>query len=123
MKQPQPFELKLVGGGSTGYGDYDEGHWEITNGKLSLYTDDCDESDETEDHQFEALLNALNATKAKFWTSDGDRAYGLELERDHYKAEVERLEKLKAAILDIASGKPLPQLIAQQAIKQYQPDL
>lgn len=99
-----PWHAKIVGGGPIGdTGDYNDGHWEITNGKQSFFTSDDDQSaasEETED-QWVQLIAALNDCKAKFWTKGDDNAHGLEMERDHYKAgiddkdkEIERLRRL-----------------------------
>lgn len=103
-----PWHAKIVGGGPIGdTGDYNDGHWEITNGKQSFFTSDDDQSaasEETED-QWVRLIAALNDSKAKFWTRGDDHAAGLEMERDYYKAGLDdkdkEIERLKALCLKL----------------------
>lgn len=67
-------------------GDY-EGHFEITNGKISLFTnDESDDSDETEDKPYQKVIDALNATNSKFWIDD---SWMVEL--SHYRQSAEEL--------------------------------
>lgn len=61
-------------------GDYD-GYYEITNGEVSILTQDDD------DEALEEVVKALNNSGCKFYLDDSDR-----WEANHYKQEFERLE-------------------------------
>lgn len=61
-------------------GDYD-GHYEITNGKISLLTKDDD------DEALQPIVNALNDSKCKFYQDDW-----LEFENKILKEEIRRLK-------------------------------
>lgn len=95
----QPWHAKIVGGGPIGEsGDYDDGYWEITNGKTSFFTNDDDQSassEETED-QWARLTSALNESKANFWIDD---SWMLEL--SHYKEGVADKDKEIARITNL----------------------
>lgn len=117
-KELPTWEVKLVGGGAIGEtGDYDDAYWELTDGKLSIFTIDDDQSDETEEKQFFALVDALNATRARFWV---DESWMLEL--SHYKQyademkaelaakdkEIKRLKKVASMAFVEFRNKPIP---------------
>jgi hypothetical protein len=74
-------------------GDYD-GHWELTNGDISLITrDDLDDFHE-DDSYIKVIIEAFNQLGAKWENSDKDTAeYELHLEKQSANSMREYLEK------------------------------
>lgn len=118
----KPFKVKSHSYQIGDTGDYD-GYWEITNGEISLCTkDDGDEIDK----MLGDVAKVINETKIHFYV-DNAKEIDLHFECDGLKIQLkeqaahalEREKVLVDALRDIASGKVLPQLIAQQALASY----
>lgn len=94
--EKQPWKVTVHSHQIADTGDYD-GYYEISNGKTSLYTNDEDLGDESEEHGFEELVEALNKTQATFWTNGDDEANGYRMEAEHFKRECHAMTTALAA--------------------------
>lgn len=90
------WRLETYSGQIADTGDYD-GHYEITNGKISINT-----SDDPDDGLLENIVAALNESDCKFYTNHPSEvdAQILRYENDELKKEIERLKS--------APAEPLP---------------
>ncbi len=83
----KPYEVKAYSHQISDTGDYD-GHWEITNGKVTLFT-----KDDPDDEVLQKVADALNESGCEFYLDDSDAFL-----RHHFEKENKELNLILPAL-------------------------